>query len=239
MSKLAWLILAWSASSFAQSDVGVPKLFVAAVQPSLKPAHALQLDGTTLIYTVRAGAEVETQKITPTSQQWAAFRRALDGQKVWRWKSKYGDRNTYDAATWSLKIEYADKSLTSAGVAGVPDRSSDRALPKYAFNRYQLALQELIGRPFGRGVKPIEVFDVSELTLVATHAPDKEAEHWADFRDPSGKVHRVAPRDPAGGNARLRKVSPSSVEVAVFARTKTGEWSESLRTLKPAARPGK
>ncbi len=234
--RLPWLLLAWSVSCFAQAPTQVPKVFVTTIQPSLKPQHALQFDGTAIVYTIRFGAQVETQKITPTPAQWVAFRHALDEVKVWRWRASYTQSRVPDPTTWSLKIEYPDRSVASTGTAAFPDRSTDRALPKYAFNRYQLALQELIGRPFGRGVKSIEVFDVKELHLVATHVSKDESEQWADFRDPKGKVHRVALQDPVGARGTLQKVHPSSVTVTVLAHNAKGEWQPQEKTiaLKPA-----
>lgn len=229
--RLAWLALAWSVSCFAQVPTQVPKVFVTTIQPSLKPQHALQLDGTTIVYTIRVGAQTETHRITPTSEQWTAFRRALDEQKVWRWRSNYTQSRVPDATTWSLKLEYPDRSVVSAGTAAFPDRSSDPTLPRYAFNHYQLALQELIGRPFGRGVKSIEVFNVNELRLVATHTAKEEAGQWADFRDPKGKVHRAALHDPVGARGKLEKVHSSSVTVSILARDAKGEWKPQEKTI--------
>jgi len=226
--RLGLLLVAFCCSAFAQD---VPKVFVATIQPSLKPAHALQLDGQTLVYSIRVGPNVETHKITPTPAQWAEFRRALDTQKVWRWQKNYSKANVPDATSWSLKIEYPDRSVVAAGVGAFPDRSTDRALPKYAFNRYQLALQELIGQPFGRGVKSIEVFDVSELKLIATHPAEKEAEQWADFRDPKGKVHRAMLNEPVGGRGVLKKVDRSSVSLLVLVRDAKREWLQQERKI--------
>ena len=226
--RLGLLLLVLSCSAFAQ---GVPKVFVATIQPSMKPAHALQLDGETIVYSIRVGPNVETQKITPTPAQWAEFRRALDAQKVWRWQKNYTQANVPDAATWTLKIEYPDRSMVSAGAGAFPDRSTDRSLPRYAFNRYQLALQDLIGRPFGRGVKPIEVFDLSELRLVATHPSEKVEEQWADFRDPKGKVHRAMLNEPVGARGVLKKVDRSSVSLLVRVRDAKREWMEQERLM--------
>jgi hypothetical protein len=226
--RLALVLLIWSAGAFAQ----VPKVFVATIQPGLKPAQSLQLDGTTLVYTTRVGPNVDAQKITPTPAQWSAFRRALDAQKVWRWHGNYTKANASDTMTWSLKVEYADRSVVTAGAGAFPDRSTDRSLPKYAFNHYQLALQELIGRPFGRGVKPIEVFDVSELKLVATHPAESEAEQWADFRDPKGKVHRALLNEPVGGSGVLAKVSRSTVALSVPVKGAHGEWQQQQRVMR-------
>ena len=221
--------------ALAQGDAVLPKVFVTKIERGLLPAHSLQLDGETLVHTIRFGADTQTQRITPSRAQWAAFRRALDTQKVWRWQAKY-QANVADSTSWSLKIEYADRSLAAAGIGAAPSRSDDPALPKYPFAHYQLALQVLIGQPFARRVSPIEVFDLEELRLVATHAsPDKSAQ-WAEFRDPARKLHRVAIGEPVGGLAKLEKVSRSSVSVAVPVKNADGEWLQQERIIK-LARP--
>jgi hypothetical protein len=221
--KLAVLLLAWSVGCFAQ----VPKVLVTTIQPSLKPQHALQLDGATIVYTTRFGAEIETKRITPPPERWAAFRKALDKDKVWRWKESY-QTNMKDSTRWLVKIEYADRSLASSGLGAFPARSSDKALPRYSFTRYRLALQNLLGEPFERRIHSIELYNVRELRLVATNA----AQQWASFRDPSGKLHRVAVKEFAGADAMLQRVADASVEISVLSRNPTGEWMEEPRTLK-------
>jgi hypothetical protein len=215
--KLAWLLLAWSVSTLAQDNV-VPKVLVTEIQPGFKPAHALQLDGDTLVYTIQFGAETQRKEIKPTRSQWSAFRRALDRDKVWRWQGSY-KQNATDSMRWQVKIEYPDRSVAASGYGAFPDRDSDHALPKYPFTRYRLALEALLGQPFERPVKAMEVFDIGELKLVGTHVSANEAERWADFRDPAGKLHRAAIREPVGALGVLQKVNRSSVEVSVLERT--------------------
>ena len=221
--KLAWLLLAWSVSCFAQ----VPKVLVTTIQPSLKPQHSLQLDGTTIVYTTRFGAEIETKRITPPPERWAAFRKALDKDKVWRWKASY-QTNMKDSTRWAVKIEYPDRSLASAGLGAFPARSTDKALPRYPFTRYRLALQDLLGEPFERRIRSIELFNLRELRLVSTNT----AEQWASFRDPAGKMHQVAVKEFAGADAMLQKVAKGSVEILALSRNAAGEWVEQPRTLK-------
>ncbi|MBV9188978.1 MAG: pilus assembly protein PilP [Betaproteobacteria bacterium] len=225
--RLAILLLAWSAGCFAQ----VPKVLVTTIQPSLKPQHALQLDGTTIVYTTRFGAEVETKRITPPPERWEAFRKALDRDKVWRWKESY-QTSMKDSTRWLVKIEYADRSLTSSGLGAFPVRSADKALPRYSFTRYRLALQELLGEPFERRIRSVELFNVKELRLVGTNP----GENWASFRDPAGKVHQVSVKEFAGADAMLQKVDTASVEVSVLSRNPAGEWMEEPRTLKVVAK---
>ena len=222
-----------SCAALAQGDAVVPKVFATKIDPGLSsPAHSLQLDGTTLVYTIHFGADAETRRITPSTAQWAAFRRALDEQQVWRWHASYrAGAGAADAASWSLKIEYPDRTMAATGVGAVPDRSQDAALPKYPFTRYHLALQDLIGQPFVRPVSPTEAFEVEELKLVATHASPKEPEQWADFRDPRGKVHRVRVGERVGASGKLEKVGRASVSLAVRVQ-KGDELVEQQRVVK-------
>ena len=106
--------------------------------------------------------------------------------------------------------------MAAAGLGAFPGRATDRALPKYPFTRYRFALPELLGEPFERRVKSIELYDIRELHLVGTNT----AEQWASFRDPRGKLHQVAVDEPAGGNAVLTKVDRSSVLVSVLGTEK-------------------
>ena len=232
----AALLLAWTfaCGALAQGEV-VPKVFVAEIHPGFQPAHALQLDGDTLVYSIRFGADVQTRRITPSTAQWTAFRRALDRQNVWRWRGSY-KAGVPDSTAWSLKIEYADRSLAAAGYGAGPDRAQDAALPKYAFTRYHLALQDLLGQPFVRRVSPIEVFDVEELRLAATHPAAEKEEQWADFRDPAGKLHRVRVGEPVGGLGMLEKVGRSSVSLAVQVKDADGNSVRQERTVKLARR---
>ena len=232
----AALLLTWTLScvALAQGEAVVPKVFVTKIEPGLVvPAHSLQLDGTTLVYTIHFGADTETRRITPSPAQWAAFRRALDEQQVWRWHASYraGGAAAPDAASWSLKIEYPDRSMAATGVGAVPDRSQDAALPKYPFTRYHLAVQDLIGQPFVRPVSPIEAFDVEELKLVATHSSPNAPEQWADFRDPRGKVHRVRVGERVGASGKLEKVGRASASLAVRVQ-KGDEAVEQQRIVK-------
>jgi len=218
-------------AAMAQSDVVLPKVFVTRLDSGLQPAHSLQLDGATLVHTIHFGADAQTRRITPSTAQWAAFRRALDEQQVWRWHASYRATGAADATSWAIKIEYPDRSMASAGVGAVPDPSQDAALPKHAFTRYHLALQDLIGQPFVRPVSPTEAFDVEDLTLVSTHSSRKEPEQWADFRDPHGKVHRVRVGERVGARGKLERVGRSSVSLAVQVK-KDGEWAEQQRVVK-------
>lgn len=225
--KLALLLLAWSAGCLAQ----VPKVLVTEVQPGFKPAHSIQLEGDTLVYTTRFGAEIQTKRITPPPERWTTFRKALDRDKVWRWKGNY-QTSAKDSTRWLVKIEYADHSLASAGLGAFPARSTDKALPRYSFTRYRLALQDLLGEPFERRIRSIELFSVRELRLVATNT----TEQWASFRDPGGKQHRVAVKEYAGADAMLQKIEAASVEVVLVRRNQAGEWVEEPRTLKVVAK---
>jgi len=62
---------------------------------------------------------------------------------------------------------------------------------------------------------------VAELRLVATHPSQNDAEQWADFRDPRGKVHRAALHEPVGARGTLERINRSSVAVSIQGRQRT------------------
>jgi hypothetical protein len=159
-----------------------PSTFVAQTHSGFSGRSVrVELKGGALFYQADAARAV---RIVPTASQWRAFRRALDEAGVWSWRPDY-HRNVSDAESWWLRIEYADRSLKSEGYAAGPEGRS--------FNLYLFAAQRLLGgRKLGaRRVGELELFDVKELRLVATHPSRKTRDQWADIRTPSGKTHRV------------------------------------------------
>jgi len=174
--------------------------------------YAVELQGKTLRYT----RDMTTRKITPTPEQWRAFRRALDHVDVWRWRPDY-TFGVSDGISWSIKIEYPDRSLNAKGYAAYPDHagSPSKMLPTPSFTRYLLAVQTLLGdRPFARRVGPLELFDLAELELVATHPSRNKRAQWADFRDPTGKIHRVRGGEYVGSQfGVLMEVKSASVSL--------------------------
>jgi len=168
--------------------------------------HALRLEGAALVYYSVGRKEILP---SPTPRQWREFRRRLDEAGVWSWKPKY-ERSVTDASGWKLHVEYADRSLRSEGYAAIPDLNS--------YMHCVYALQELTGRQIDhRRVQEIELYDTSELTLVATHPSKNPREQWADLRDPRGKVHRVRyDPDAPNGYSYLAKVSTNDVTLGVM-----------------------
>lgn len=209
----------------------LPKTFTANIRPGWTPSCSLELQGNSVLYSKDAGPDKTTIKVTPTREQWRAFRRALDEQNVWRWRAKYF-RSVSDSTAWSIHIEYPDRSLTAEGYAAFPARSDDPSLPKYAFARYRLAIQKLIGdRPFPQLVKPVQLFDLDELKLVATHRARNERDQWADFRDPDGKVHRIRRGEAVGNGGTLEKVTGASVSIKEVVLDTDGNWIMRERVL--------
>jgi hypothetical protein len=199
-------------------------------------AYAVELQGQTLRYT----RDATTRRIAPTQQQWRAFRRALDDVNVWRWRADY-DASVTDGTSWSLKIEYADHTLDTKGHNAYPDHtgSPSRMLPTRSFTRYLLAVQTLLGdRPFSRRVGPLEFFDLAELQLVATHPSRNKRAQWADFRDPTGNIHRAVCGTRVGSQfGVLTEVNSASVSLKEVFTDAGGDWEERDTIVKKAGAP--
>ena len=189
---LACLVL----SSALAVDDPRPRILIASHGGS-----SVELQGRVLRYS----RGTRKEDLRPAPRQWRAFRRALDEIDIWSWRASY-ERPVTDGFAWKVHIEYADRRIDTHGYAAVPDMR--------AFTRYLYALQTLTGgRIVGfRRVNELELFEVSELRLVATHPSRNRAEQWAALRDPRGRLHRLS-HDPGEnpGFSYLAAVAPGSV----------------------------
>jgi hypothetical protein len=60
--------------------------------------------------------------VTPTKEQWDAFREALDSLGAPRWQADYpNNRRVFDGTQWHVEIEYADHTLKARGDNNFPD----------------------------------------------------------------------------------------------------------------------
>jgi hypothetical protein len=245
------LMLLLVASAHAESEI-VPRSFVANIFPSEGPrggnAYRVKLDGHTLLYSVD---DAPAKRIVPTRTQWLSFRHALDELDIWTWpgrRPEYRRPSNIDCAdcqseSWSLRIEYSDHLLdTNSGnsdlrTAAYPGSCYGSTLKMY--RRYLAAVQKLLGKkPFGPRVMPIDAFELGELRLVATHPSLDPRNQWADFRDPTGKTHRIARGTDIGASpARIHDVSSSSVTIREVCLDENNEWLERTRVVQKSAAP--
>lgn len=249
VSLRLWMAAAWLAVPFvamlcpavASERLDVPTKFAARTEMggyTRSSGYSVEVEGPALLY--RTPQNGKTIRIFPTRQQWREFRREIDEIDVWKWRSRY-HRNVKDGMSWSLHIEYSDRALETSGYEGVPEEASKpgSCSPTTAkpFKRFVAAVQRLTGgRSFGSSVGPLDVFELAELQLVATHPAANRREQWAAFRDPRGKVHRVwgfVP-DPRGRptpqsmrlpeGALLVGVMPTSVKLNMLCQDADGDW---------------
>ena len=204
----------------------IPEQFAADIgRQGRGPVYSVQLQGTTLQY----AKDKTVRKITPTKEQWRAFRRALDEANVWGWRPEYR-ANVTDGTAWSLRIKYSDHALNVKGHNAYPDHAGNpnEILETRSFTRYLLAVQQLLGnRPFPRRVSPLELFELTELRLVATHPSRNQHAQWADFRDPAGKIHRVRHGAYVGSQSGvLVAVKSASVMLKELYKDAGGDWAE-------------
>jgi hypothetical protein len=87
--------------------------------------------------------------ITPSPEQWRAFRRALDQIGVWAWHESYmPNEPVFDGTSWSLSLRYPDRSLGTGGGNCYPDAHGTPtgvALRTPAFRQFEAAVEALLG----------------------------------------------------------------------------------------------
>ncbi len=124
----------------------IPEKFSAYIGGFFGPSYWVELEQGTLHYKVREkGQQKEkTTTITPTPEQWAAFRQALDEIDAWKWKKEYNS-GTPDGTQWSLAIAYDHKKLASGGNNQYPGREAKNTDYTKDFERYLAAVKALLG----------------------------------------------------------------------------------------------
>jgi hypothetical protein len=128
------------------------------------PAYTVELtaDGLDYIYvpsisSIGPGSTVPRERLHPTEDQWAWFRRRLDEINVWCWLERYENPGICDGTGWSFSIEYPDRKIESSGDNNYPaedggpiyqaDGRAGREELKH-FDRLLKAIRELTTRNF-------------------------------------------------------------------------------------------
>jgi hypothetical protein len=127
----------------------IPEKFRAYIGGYLGGSHTVELRDGSLHYSAEfAGTKIEQVKITPTEEQWRAFRSAVNKAKVWQWRADYGNpAGIEDGTQWSLELKYSRYSVTSKGDNNYPGDSAnaESLKPGSLFRLYLDAMMELLG----------------------------------------------------------------------------------------------
>jgi hypothetical protein len=132
--------------SLAAEPAATPKKFSAVIGGFFGPTYVVELRDGSLHYTEHkkhtgpGPKPTASATLTPTPEQWRAFRESIDQLNVWRWHRDYSDNAIADGTQWRLNIEYADHMLKTQG---------SNEYPKH-LDRYLAAVQKLLG---GRSFK--------------------------------------------------------------------------------------
>jgi len=147
--RLALLLLVAAILPASAAD-SIPKSFSASIGGFFGPSYQVELKDGKLYYRSYRGNPNRARRITitPTPEQWAKFRAALDAIHIWKWKARYDNQYVNDGTQWSLSITYDDRALTSGGSNsypkkdGVPNNQPEFTRP---FEAWLKAVRDLTG----------------------------------------------------------------------------------------------
>jgi hypothetical protein len=127
-----------------------PSRFSASIDNFGGHTYSVELRDGRLVYsdtTPKIAAEPIT--ITPSPEQWRAFRSAMDTIGVWTWHEKYMPNEMIsDGTSWSLSLRYPDRSIVTGGGNCYPDAHGDPTgvpLRTPAFRQFEAAIEALLG----------------------------------------------------------------------------------------------
>src|SRR5215471_10803465 len=111
----------FAASCFAAETNAAPESFKTFVGGFTGPSYSVELRDGKLYYSVVDGpSHTRAAKITPSTQQWGEFRRALEDIGVWQWRTNYPNPRVSDGTQWSLEIRWGGRALRARGSNSFP-----------------------------------------------------------------------------------------------------------------------
>lgn len=98
-----------------------PTKFAAEIGGYFGPSYAVTLEGNAIVYEVQEHqlATLPTS-ITPSHEEWAAFRAALDQINVWTWDREYTDLSVLDGTSWRIELSWGNQTVESSGANDYP-----------------------------------------------------------------------------------------------------------------------
>ena len=91
---------------------------------------------------------LETLEISPSADEWEAFRQQMDQLDVWSWESDYENPGATDGTNWTVDLKYPDKGISSGGSNNFPGEEAyneDDEDDDTYFDEFLRAVSRLLG----------------------------------------------------------------------------------------------
>ena len=136
-----------SSNRKANSYAEVPSTFAASIGGYGGDSFAVECTDGKLLYRKHDWHTERREVLSPSPQQWQQFTSMLDQINVWVWKERY-EQPILDGTSWSLHVEWGDKSVETSGSNGYPTATgalSKAFDPTPVFRTYLKAVSQLLG----------------------------------------------------------------------------------------------
>lgn len=132
---------------------GAPDELVCTFTAYEASSTTVRLDGEAVVMTRRSwawsqGMPVDSVRVVPSADAWAAFWAAAEQAGVRRWRERYEAENVIDGAGWSLRLTAEGRVIESRGSNAYPDRrgrENEATMPD-AFAELMDTVGALVGR---------------------------------------------------------------------------------------------
>jgi len=117
-----------------------PEAFEAHVGNGMEGYFDVRLVGDVVEWRFDRRDAPEAATRTPTAEEWAAFRQALDEADVWSWSPDgYEDDSVADGDYWGVTVRWGGRELVSSGANAFPPgyRTFLRAVSRLAGQRFE------------------------------------------------------------------------------------------------------
>lgn len=107
------------------------------------PTYSVELRDGALHYTERDGGKETAAVVSPTSEQWGAFRKALDANNVWSWRRTKS--NQMHSRQWTVTIAYRGAKIERSGDGKSPGQTPTAYGGTVEFDHFTKAVRDLLG----------------------------------------------------------------------------------------------
>jgi hypothetical protein len=142
LAVLYLAILTFSATAGERAEVpSVMNLFLGG--SIYGPTYSVELRDGVLHYTERNQGKETSAIVTPTPEQWIAFRKALDVNDVWTWRRTKSAQ--MHSQQWTVRITYRAAKIDRSGDGKSPGRSPTGFGGTVEFDNFKKAVSALLG----------------------------------------------------------------------------------------------
>lgn len=101
------------------------------------PWYEVRSQGDLVVWSAVERGDERQEAVEPGPAGWERFWNAIETAGTWSWKERYEDPTVLDGTSWSVRLEYGQRTVSASGLNAFPPgwKTVRRALEELAGGR--------------------------------------------------------------------------------------------------------